>query len=291
MAACERPVDLNLHKPADPLPGVVGWSLALHPVSVSARSLPVSVGVARNPGRVRRLVIQTSYARGRAHRGVAARNQELDPFLGMLRSGAWGDPANGFMRAWVSTAFPNLSEVETTRMIEDFGAASTAEDMIASRLTLDRFDARADMAALDLPTLVIHPRNCSLHPVEEGRILAAGIARAQFLVVDGANVVAVPTDPTFEEQTGAVRDFLAGAWGGDIGDPRRDLALQQAGTITHRQERIRQGLSATMLRHCCIFAICALANGRVFHEKSGEMTPIWPDMPFRHCFLFARLPL
>lgn len=176
------------------------------------QSTPVSLRyIARNPGRVRRLVIQTGYARGRAHRGVAALNQELDPFLGMLRSGAWGDPTNGFTRAWVSAAFPSLTGSEITRMIEDFGAASSAEDVIASRLILDRFDARDDLGLLDLPTLVIHARNCTLHPLEEGRILAAGIAGAEFLVIDSANVVPVPTDPTFDEQNRAILDFFARA--------------------------------------------------------------------------------
>ena len=153
-------------------------------------------------------MIQTGYARGRAHRGAAVENQELDPFLGMLRSGAWGDPSNGFTRAWVSAAFPSLSDGETTQMILEFGAATSAEDVIASRLILDRFDARDDMAALDLPTLVIHARNCTLHPLEEGRRLAAGIKGAEFRVVDSANVCCVPSDPTFAEQTGAILDFL-----------------------------------------------------------------------------------
>lgn len=173
------------------------------------QSTPVSLRyIARNPGRVRRLVIQNGYARGRAHRGAAVENQELDPFLGMLRSGAWGDPANGFTRAWVSAGFPSLTGAETTRMIEEFGAASTIEDVIASRLVLDRFDARADLAALDLPTLVIHARNCTLHPLEEGRLLAAGIRGAEFRVFDSANVVAVPSDPTFDEQNRAILEFL-----------------------------------------------------------------------------------
>ena len=164
--------------------------------------------IARYPGRVRRLVVQTGYARGRAHRGVAVENQELDPFLGMLRSGAWGDPANGFTRAWIMTAFPSLTDAEVTQMILDFAAAANAEAAIESRLILDRFDAREDMAALDLPALVIHARNCTLHPLEEGRILAAGIKGAEFRVVDSANVVCVPSDPTFDEQTGAILDFL-----------------------------------------------------------------------------------
>jgi pimeloyl-ACP methyl ester carboxylesterase len=127
----------------------------------------------------------------------------------MLRSGAWGDPTNGFMRAWVMTAFPSLTEVETTRMILEFAAASSAEDVIASRLILDRFDARADMVALDLPTLVIHTRNCTLHPLEEGRLLAAGIEGAEFIVVESANVACIPSDPTFHEQTRAITDFFA----------------------------------------------------------------------------------
>ena len=164
--------------------------------------------IARNPGRVRRLVIQTGYARGRAHRGAAIENQELDPFLGMLRSGAWGDPTNGFTRAWVSAAFPSLTGAETTRMVEDFGAAASAEDALATRLILDRFDARADMAALELPVLVIHARACAIHPLQEGRLLAAGIKGAEFIVFDSANVVCVASDPTFADQNRAILEFF-----------------------------------------------------------------------------------
>ena len=56
---------------------------------------------------------------------------------------------------------------------------------------------------------MIHARNCTLHPLEEGRILAAGIAGAEFLVFDSANVLCVPTDPTFDEQNAAILEFFA----------------------------------------------------------------------------------
>ena len=64
------------------------------------------------------------------------------------------------------------------------------------------------MAALDLPTLVIHARNCTLHPLEEGRILAAGIPGAEFLVLESGDTVCIACDPEFDRQIRTMLDFI-----------------------------------------------------------------------------------
>ena len=50
---------------------------------------------------------------------------------------------------------------------------------------------------------------CAIHPVAEGRRLAAGIAGAEFLEVDSSNTFFIASDPTFPRAIGATRDFIA----------------------------------------------------------------------------------
>jgi hypothetical protein len=56
---------------------------------------------------------------------------------------------------------------------------------------------------------VIHARLCAVHPVAEGRKVAAGIPSAEFVEVDSSNTFLIGSDPTFERVVGATLDFLA----------------------------------------------------------------------------------
>jgi len=163
---------------------------------------------AENPDRVSKLVIQQGYARGRALRGDTGPS-ENDPFVNLLRGDGWGDPQNGYMRAWMSMTAPTLTYDEATAMIGLIAAASSISDVLASRQTIDRFDARPYLARVQAPTLVIHARNDIVHPLAEGRVIAAGIPGAEFRVVESANTLCVPSDPTWAEQTSAILEFLS----------------------------------------------------------------------------------
>jgi len=165
---------------------------------------------AENPERVGRLVIQHGYARGRALRGGAKGPAQGDPFVALLTQGSgWGDPQNGYMRAWMSMTAPALTYDEATAMIELISAASSIGDVLASRESIDNFDARPYLTEVAALTLVIHARNDTLHPLSEGRMIAAGIPGAEFRVFDSANTLCVPSDPTWAEQTEAILEFLS----------------------------------------------------------------------------------
>ncbi len=173
------------------------------------QNTPVSIRyIAQNPGRVTRLVVQCGYARGRAVRESAPADPESDPGIALLREG-WGDPANGFMRAWVSMFLPGASHDELTEFIELIGAASPAEDIAEQRRLVDRLDAEADLGRVDVPTLVIHPRNCAPHPLSEGQLIARNIPDAELMVTESANVICLPSEPAWEDQIAATLDFLA----------------------------------------------------------------------------------
>ncbi len=172
------------------------------------QNTPVAIRyVAENPGRVDRLVIQCGYARGRARRETAYADQQADPSIALLREG-WGDPANGFMRAWLSMFLPDATREELTEFIELIGAASRAEDIEAQRRVVDQLDAQEYLPQVDVPVLVIHPRNCAGHPLAEGQLIARAIEGAELMVIEGGNVCCLPSDPAWEDQMQATLAFL-----------------------------------------------------------------------------------
>lgn len=161
-----------------------------------------------HPERVSRLVIQNGYARGRAMRAEAVVEAENDPFITLLKSGGWGDPDNGFMRAWATMALPMASFDETTELIELIAHAGSAEDALVQRQIIDKLDVVEDLPHVRAPTLVILARMCPIHPVTEGRRVAAGIPGAEFVEIDSSNTFPIASDPTFHEIMANTLEFL-----------------------------------------------------------------------------------
>ncbi len=173
------------------------------------QSTPVSVRyIAENPGRVTRLVVQCGYIRGRAHRENAPADPDSDPSIALLRQG-WGDPANGYMRAWTSMFVPDATREELTEFIELMGAAAGPDHIVEQRRVVDTLEAEAYLGRVDVPTLVIHPRNCAAHPLAEGQRVARGIPGAELMVIECANVVCMPSEPVWEDQIAATLSFLS----------------------------------------------------------------------------------
>mgnify|MGYP001815105133 CR=1 FL=1 len=166
---------------------------------------------ARYPDRVSRLVLHNAYVRGRAIRENATEKPRHDPFIALLDSGGWGDPENPFMRAWATMVVPGASPEDTTELIELIANAGSPQDALVQRDLIDRLDMTGDLANVQCPTLVIHARLCGIHPVSEGRRVAAGIPDAEFLELDSASTVFFAADPVFERLQEATLAFLAEA--------------------------------------------------------------------------------
>ena len=161
------------------------------------------------PERISRLVLHNAYARGRAVRAGSQASQEGDPFIALLRSGGWGDPANGFMRAWATMVLPMASTEEVTELIRLIAHSGTAESALSHRMQIDHFDVSEDLSDVRAPTRVIHARMCPIHPVAEGRRVAAGIPSAEFMEVDSSNTFLIGSDPTFDRVIGGTLEFLS----------------------------------------------------------------------------------
>jgi pimeloyl-ACP methyl ester carboxylesterase/DNA-binding winged helix-turn-helix (wHTH) protein len=176
------------------------------PLFAASQGVPVGIEfAARHPGRLSALVLYGGYAVGRRHRDEAAVAESV-AFTTLIASG-WGRPTSPFVTAFVTLFMPDA----TREQIEDFArmqlASASAETAVRLRRAIDGFDVRERLAAVDVPTLVIHSREDAVQPLDQARMIAAGIPGAELLVLESRNHIPLPQDPAWSALVAAIRAF------------------------------------------------------------------------------------
>jgi pimeloyl-ACP methyl ester carboxylesterase/DNA-binding CsgD family transcriptional regulator len=175
---------------------------------------------ARHPERVSALVLCGAYARGHAHRGRSAQQQEeAEILLEMIRVG-WGTQDPKFRRVFASMFIPEGSS-EQIEAFDDLQRVSASPDMAYRlRRLFDGIDVSALCAQVTVPTLVMHARDDGAVPFEEGRVLASLIPGARFVPLEGRNHVLLPGEPATRQFFDGLRAFLSAVEGelGVVGD-------------------------------------------------------------------------
>lgn len=183
----------------------------------------------RHPDRVSDLVLYGGYARGRRFRGEDA---EEDALLAAIRAG-WTAPNPAFRRVF-SMLFVPSGTPEQMDWFEDLLRDSTSPDA-ATRL----FRARGGLDVSGLAprvrarTLVMHARDDRVVPVEEGRLLAALIPDAHFVLLDSANHILLEHEPAWDAFLSEFDAFL-----GTDSKPRppisiADLSVRELEVLEH----------------------------------------------------------
>jgi DNA-binding NarL/FixJ family response regulator len=91
------------------------------------------------------------------------------------------------------------------------------------------------LQGITVPTLVLHARQDGVVPLEEGRLLAAGIAGSRFVELESRNHVLLEHEPAWERFCTEVLQFL----GEGFGDSDARLSV-----LTARERAIVAGLVA-----------------------------------------------
>lgn len=175
----------------------------------ASQGVPVSVAYAvRHPERVRRLILHGGYAQGRMVRGSANESETGEAILTLIRQG-WGKPGSAFLTALSSMFIPT----GTREQIDDLATIQrqSTNGHIAARLRaeIDRFDVTDLLEKVRVPTLVIHANDDSIHPLEQGRMLATGIPNSEFRMLDSPNHVVLEHEPAWTSFFDAVRAFAS----------------------------------------------------------------------------------
>jgi pimeloyl-ACP methyl ester carboxylesterase/DNA-binding CsgD family transcriptional regulator len=163
---------------------------------------------ARHPERVSALVLCGAYARGHRHPDRDQQQQrEADLLLDLIRVG-WGTPDPKFRRVFASMFLPDA----TPEILDGFDqlqrVSASAEMAGRLRQMFGEIDVTADLARVEAPTLVMHLREDSVVPFDEGRLVAASIPGARFVPLEGRGHVLLPGTPAFIRFFAELREFL-----------------------------------------------------------------------------------
>lgn len=179
------------------------------PLVAASQSVPIALHfAAHHPDRISRLVLYGGFAQGRSVRpGVDAKSEAL--MLNQMMRQGWGQKGSAFMKAFSMLYCPEGTPEEIEDLAELQRASVSPEGALRVREALDRYDALEYLPRVKAPTLVMHASGDALQPVEQSRIIAAGLADAEFVELNTNNHVYLNSDPVWPEFVSRILNFVA----------------------------------------------------------------------------------
>jgi pimeloyl-ACP methyl ester carboxylesterase/DNA-binding CsgD family transcriptional regulator len=200
--------------------GVDQWTEDLESIITAAQAKPpvmllgISQGATacinyavRHPERVSRMILYGGYSHGAFRRGTQESQSAHRAMIELARV-AWAQDNPTFRQVFTSRFIPGGTQ-EQLHWFNDLCLKTTTGD-IAAKL----FEARAIvnieemLAQVRTPTLVLHANKDEVIPLSEGRLLASGIAGAEFVELDSRNHVLLEGEPAWLRFREAVQTFL-----------------------------------------------------------------------------------
>jgi pimeloyl-ACP methyl ester carboxylesterase/DNA-binding winged helix-turn-helix (wHTH) protein len=203
------PVEFSLDCFVDDL-ATVADAAGLDRFALYGTSQGAAIAVAyacRFPKRVSHLILHGGYQTGRLARSSESERAEGEALLTLVRHD-WGKPHSAFLKMFSSMFIPDGTKEEIDSLAELQRRTATPENAARIREAVDRFDVRDLLSQVITPTLVLHSRNDSVHPRDQGMKLAAGIRGSEFVMLESANHIILPHEPAWDVMLAAIHDFL-----------------------------------------------------------------------------------
>ena len=182
------------------------------PIAIFAASQacgPAIAYAARRPERVSRMILCGGFVQGPLRRGSLS-GAMAEGVMEMTRAG-WGRGGSPFMKSVAALFMPGAGPEQLEDFIKIQLASADPETAVALRRAIGEMDVTDSLAQVQCPVLVAHAEGDALHPIEQGRTLAALIPGAEFLPLPGDNHVCLPQTDAFHILMDAVDAFLLGA--------------------------------------------------------------------------------
>ena len=180
-------------------------------LGVSGGAAPAIAYAARHPDRISHLVLLGGFSHGLLLREPSAAQQAyLEAQLRLIELG-WGvrdSPVQQFISA---SMIPDGTPAQMAALNEQQRRSCDGPRAAAIYRSRLMVDARAEVAAVRCPTLVLHAEGDAAVSVERGRELAAAIAGARFETLRTRNHVPLAGEPAFERFCEAVTEFIGPA--------------------------------------------------------------------------------
>jgi pimeloyl-ACP methyl ester carboxylesterase/DNA-binding CsgD family transcriptional regulator len=158
-----------------------------------------------HPERVSQLVFYGSYS---GQPDTDPTEAEMNDTLDQLIKVGWARPDSAFRRVFTSLMIPDATEEQHVWLDELQRVATDADTARASRRERLAADASALLAALDVPTLVLHSRGDRMNSFEEARHLASGIDGARLVALESDNHIVLEAEPAWPVFCSELAAFL-----------------------------------------------------------------------------------
>jgi pimeloyl-ACP methyl ester carboxylesterase len=162
---------------------------------------------ARHPERVSHLILYCAHARGWQLRGDADEIEARSALTKLVRLG-WGGNNPAFRQLFTTRFIPDAGPAEM-EWFNDLQRMSASPENAARFLEhFSRIDARHLLADVKVPTIVFHCQGDIVVPLNEGRLLAAGIRGAKFVPLPSRNHLLLENEPAWQIFLRELGEFL-----------------------------------------------------------------------------------
>ncbi|MEO8457001.1 MAG: adenylate/guanylate cyclase domain-containing protein [Chloroflexota bacterium] len=155
--------------------------------SILSGAAPLASYAARNPGRVRRAVFWSPY-----HRCDFRSREKVNAMIALIRDGGWS-----IARRTIADASMPSGPSELAHELASGYKKSIEPGTYAKTFDWEtRYDVTDVLPALDIPALVLHPKDSRLVPTAAVRSFAALLPQAELMLVNGGD--AMPWTPQYQ---------------------------------------------------------------------------------------------
>ncbi len=164
---------------------------------------------ARHPERVSKLVLCSSYARGRGVRAMndeERRAAELD--LDLARVG-WGRDDPAFRQVFAAQFIPDGTRADWAAFDQLQRRTTSPENAVRFLEEFGRIDVREEASRVACPTLILHSRDDHRQPLRAAEELAALIPESRLVALNSNNHLLTATEPAWPVFLDEVATFLA----------------------------------------------------------------------------------
>src|SRR5258706_8659172 len=184
-----------------------GWDL--FPILGISQGGPVAIAYAVNHHeKVSHLSRYGCYARGFDKGGPSAEEMERGQAELTLIKVGWGQDNPAFRQLWTTLFVPDASPEEWNSFNDLHRISTSPENAVRLLNEFGQIDVVSLLSRVKVPTLVMHCRDDSVVPFEEGRLLAAKIPGARFVPLEGKNHLLLAGEPAWTTFVSEVRRFL-----------------------------------------------------------------------------------
>jgi pimeloyl-ACP methyl ester carboxylesterase/DNA-binding winged helix-turn-helix (wHTH) protein len=164
---------------------------------------------ARHPDRVSKLVLCSSYARGRGTRAVTEEEKRAAALdLDLARVG-WGRDDPAFRQVFAAQFIPDGTRADWAAFDQLQRRTTSPENAVRFLEEFGRIDVRDEAGQVACPTLILHSRDDHRQPLRAAEELAALIPDSHLVALHSNNHLLTETEPAWRVFLEEVESFLA----------------------------------------------------------------------------------